>query len=679
MKLSTLFALTLVFLILPSETAFGAPSVQFMTAGGGTWGALPSGVTATASGINLTVADATGGFYRVFDSNTTPGDLGVISFTNSTATITVLIADSSATNIDPDGSLAGAGCRDLGGFAPGGCQVTLQARISRNLVSNAIVQANRIVRLDVDGTMTNPRIYHDSTTETLFAISVGGQIADDLNADPVVSEIRSRGGRIERVACNVATTTPGPTRGPLAVRVRVLDTSNNASGDIGFIEANGFDVGGARPGNDRPPDYQATEIKARTIDAIFGASIRSNIVATVGIRHLESSVMGIRGNLTTPTLLPRGSNIGGLIKSRGGCDMNMTFTQELPADGKVEFATYYGYPCGSFADQPKIKIPSEGLKGQIVVNSLIAQFPISIGCSVPPTNVTKPLFASVEVGSGTNTIVITEPDYPQTPSQLGGGCVAVAPFRLHLNDSMPGYGQVGRYEGPLESAFTAAAVPVLICSYGPVRLATGVTDPNQAVRIDCRSENTCDWMLDMGEMFDVVLHPSQAGGAQARLRAIGLKRRGDSPPKAGIYRVVPLNLQCDALDPSAPVATGATRDVNWLADCDDEPAYVFRIGPDCDLHGQANVNDLFEIDQSRNSTTGISPLDLNDNDSIDACDATNACACDWNHNHTVTVQDIFDFLADYFNNNGDFNQSGSTSVQDIFDFLTCYFSAPSWC
>lgn len=343
MKLSMLFALPLLFLILPSAPASGAPSVQFKAnAAATTWGALPPGVTATPSGSNLTVANATDGFYRVFDSNTTPGDLGVISFTGSTATITVLIAASTATNIDPDNRLVGVGCRDLGGFAPGGCQVTLQASISRNLVPDAIVQANRIVRLDVDGTMTNPRIYHDSTTETLSAIRVGGQIADNLNAVPVVREIRSRGGRIELVACNVATTTPGPTRGPLAVRIRVVDTSNNASGDIGFIEANGFDVGGARPGNDRPPDYQATEIKARTIDRILGASIRSNIVATVGIRHVESTVLGIRGNLNTPTLLPRSSTVGGLVKSRGGCDMNMTFDTDLPAGAKIEFGTYYG-------------------------------------------------------------------------------------------------------------------------------------------------------------------------------------------------------------------------------------------------------------------------------------------------------------------------------------------------
>ena len=41
----------------------------------------------------------------------------------------------------------------------------------------------------------------------------------------------------------------------------------------------------------------------------------------------------------------------------------------------------------------------------------------------------------------------------------------------------------------------------------------------------------------------------------------------------------------------------------------------------------------------------------------------------------VTVQDIFDFLAFYFSNDGraDINGSGGLSVQDIFDFLAAYF------
>jgi len=63
-----------------------------------------------------------------------------------------------------------------------------------------------------------------------------------------------------------------------------------------------------------------------------------------------------------------------------------------------------------------------------------------------------------------------------------------------------------------------------------------------------------------------------------------------------------------------------------------------------------------------------------------ACGATGnpTTCCKANHNQAggVTVQDIFDFLADYFNNDvaADFNGVGGITVQDIFDFLAAYFN-----
>lgn len=52
------------------------------------------------------------------------------------------------------------------------------------------------------------------------------------------------------------------------------------------------------------------------------------------------------------------------------------------------------------------------------------------------------------------------------------------------------------------------------------------------------------------------------------------------------------------------------------------------------------------------------------------------CNADYNQSGAVSVQDIFDFLADYFAGSPycDINQSGAVSVQDIFDFLAAYFA-----
>lgn len=52
------------------------------------------------------------------------------------------------------------------------------------------------------------------------------------------------------------------------------------------------------------------------------------------------------------------------------------------------------------------------------------------------------------------------------------------------------------------------------------------------------------------------------------------------------------------------------------------------------------------------------------------------CPADFNDSGSVTVQDIFDFLAAYFGNDpaADFNGVGGVSVQDIFDYLAAYFA-----
>jgi hypothetical protein len=52
------------------------------------------------------------------------------------------------------------------------------------------------------------------------------------------------------------------------------------------------------------------------------------------------------------------------------------------------------------------------------------------------------------------------------------------------------------------------------------------------------------------------------------------------------------------------------------------------------------------------------------------------CLADINRSNSVSVQDIFDFLAKYFEPNmaADFNRSCFLSVQDLFEFLAAYFT-----
>lgn len=47
---------------------------------------------------------------------------------------------------------------------------------------------------------------------------------------------------------------------------------------------------------------------------------------------------------------------------------------------------------------------------------------------------------------------------------------------------------------------------------------------------------------------------------------------------------------------------------------------------------------------------------------------------DWNNSGSVTTEDLFAFLNDFFRQQADFNHSNGTSLQDLFDFLFVYFS-----
>jgi hypothetical protein len=53
-----------------------------------------------------------------------------------------------------------------------------------------------------------------------------------------------------------------------------------------------------------------------------------------------------------------------------------------------------------------------------------------------------------------------------------------------------------------------------------------------------------------------------------------------------------------------------------------------------------------------------------------------ACAGDFNHSRSVTVQDILDFLGAWFalDSRADVNASAGVTVQDIFDFLAAWFA-----
>ncbi len=59
-----------------------------------------------------------------------------------------------------------------------------------------------------------------------------------------------------------------------------------------------------------------------------------------------------------------------------------------------------------------------------------------------------------------------------------------------------------------------------------------------------------------------------------------------------------------------------------------------------------------------------------------ACGTPFCCGADYNNNGSLEIQDIFDFLAAWFQQvfTSDFNHDGAKNVQDIFDFLAAWFA-----
>jgi hypothetical protein len=118
----------------------------------------------------------------------------------------------------------------------------------------------------------------------------------------------------------------------------------------------------------------------------------------------------------------------------------------------------------------------------------------------------------------------------------------------------------------------------------------------------------------------------------------------DCTNQAGVFTV---NAACTPTDPCVVTPTGAC--------C---------AGTTCSV-----------IEQS--ACSGANTHYAGDNSTCNAAgnNTTPCCKADFNQNGSVTVQDIFDFLAAYFSANtlADINGVGGVTVQDIFDYLAAYF------
>lgn len=454
-------------LVLTTTTSLRASiHLEYKSTAGGTWSTATSGFS--INGSDITISSSPAGYWRVWVDNPSSTDLGAIEFVSGSNDVTLIVGkhSNSTFELDATSELETIGCRTLERITGTGMTLRVKVAVQQLGTTASYIDVTQIIRLDVNGDIKRPQFYHRSTTATLEAIRVGGEITDvDTDGpDNIVSYIKSGGGTIKRIEAE----------GTIACPIIVEN-----AGELVHVESTDGDIGGARPATSEPYDnggYQATKIVAGTIGAIIGQNVRSNISASVGVKLIESKEDGIRGNLVTPKLLNRSIFEGGLISAKDACNMNMTFEDELPANAKIVIGSFYGYDVANHNNsvpgyQPSISFTNaDGLQGQIILNAALPSYPhTALGMSAR-----RSFLGKVKVGTGGGQVEIAYPNtYAVADTSVGGGSLAVVGYNIHLESCDPPYSRslanfpefttcptiTLRWYGPLE---TPSGVPLWI-------------------------------------------------------------------------------------------------------------------------------------------------------------------------------------------------------------------------
>ncbi len=348
-------------------------------------------------------------------------------------------------------------------------------------------------------------------------------------------------------------------------------------------------------------------------------SINRDVIVNGAMTGVISTAQDLSANVTVNGPMSGRIDIAGSLRS------GEAVTTIGPMSGVVSIG---GGLLGSIA------VPTNGLQGQVVVNAANAGGTWSGPVTVGGVSVFAPI-----------------PLYTNPASDFGGGAIGVAPFRANLNDCTPAHNTGGPSGFADLSAFSnASSTPVRFRAYGPMEPAPGLTLA-QAVAVE--QQVGANW-VDRSSYFHVDFDPPGPSGRVITMAASG---SGGPLPPAGQYRLRAVSLRSAGVTGSPPVS--------WPS------PYLFRIDSDCDNDGQGDAAQI----------AANQALDADQDGVLDSCQPGAACPCDFNHSGAVTVQDIFDFLAGYFQASplADFNHSGAVTIQDIFDFLGCYFARPAGC
>ncbi|MCC6322749.1 MAG: hypothetical protein IT438_15075 [Phycisphaerales bacterium] len=315
------------------------------------------------------------------------------------------------------------------------------------------------------------------------------------------------------------------------------------------------------------------------------------------------------------------------------------------------------------ADEGAIRIASAtGLAGQVIINQ------------DNTTDSAADLWSGqVVIGHGTGSPIVLSPAssspdiapyYTRTSTGIGGGAVGLAPFHLYETDCSPDHSVDGTADSITETDFNhpTANNRVLCRFYGPIKKGYPSSPWNVNVQVKMQplpgpGIDECFW-YDATSSFDIK-GPGDSGYSDQRTISLGRKSGYHVSP--GLYLVM-------------PTVEGAVL----CNDVTEFPSAVWPIACDYEAENEGRSGYVFKI---------VS-------DCTSDCDS-NCPIADWNDSGTVTVQDIFDFLAGYFGGcigpipgsstctsplpsgclgDADVNNTCTITVQDIFDFLSAYFA-----
>ncbi len=267
---------------------------------------------------------------------------------------------------------------------------------------------------------------------------------------------------------------------------------------------------------------------------------------------------------------------------------------------------------GSFLDVatgPEITLPANGLKGQIVFNSVLQGGEVWAG--------------QIRVGPVSGGVILDDAAYSSTPSQIGGGSVGLARYTDHPSGCTPTEGTHLIYPGPQywgvpcdelnpsESSFSLAYIQL----YGPVELLSdpilvqarpvgsgtpweqiedssnyytfSLVDTAQNLRNRIKVERSSNFVPDYEYRFT-----HKTGKVKCRFASNAGGGQGDLRPDASVEYRLTLRWECDdeeqllvAYDLNEDDAVTAAGDLGaWLGD----PS-------DCNLDGLTNAGDVGSI------------------------------------------------------------------------------------